>query len=101
MFDFDELLNLTWLDKVSCAELDEGLFFVEAGHVINETTLEVCRGCPVRRECVEHAYRLSYTSGYFGGLSPGQRRQLSLADAFEFIRKDPPKTVAPERAATG
>ena len=78
--------GLLWLDDGGCAQLEDdladakaeararaeeageappdftgdngalGLFFVDAGHVISEETLNVCRACPVRRECIIHAY---------------------------------------------
>ena len=68
--------------------MDLGLFFVEAGHVANEATLAVCRRCPVRADCVEHAYRVGYTAGYFGGLSSGQRQRMTLEQALTAIRSD-------------
>lgn len=81
-----------WLDEAACANLDVNDFFVQAGHVISEDVLNVCRGCPVREDCVRHAYDedLNITGGYFGGLSPGQRRSMSLEDALEFCRNDTP-----------
>lgn len=81
--------DLRWLDDAACAELGIDKFFVEAGHVIEESTLNVCRGCPVRADCVEHAYVSSTPGGYYGGLSPGQRREMDLDEALEYITKDP------------
>jgi hypothetical protein len=85
--------GLKWLDKANCAERDINDFFVEAGHVISEDILETCRRCPVRKECVDVAYnpRWNITGGYFGGLSPGQRREFSRSEAHDFIDNDPPK----------
>ena len=99
MFDFSELMKLEWLDEAACADVPEALFFVEAGHVIDEGTLNICRRCPVRAECVRHAYRMGYTSGYFGGLSPGQRRQMNLERALEFIATDLPTDPEPGTSA--
>jgi hypothetical protein len=70
-----------WLDDAACADLPVESFFVQAGHVIDEEVLNVCRECPVR-------LRLSITGGYFGGMSPGQRREKSLKEAEEFIKTD-------------
>lgn len=80
----------TWLDDAACADLPIEAFFVQAGHIIDEEVLNVCRACPVRLDCLKHAYNpnLSITGGYFGGLSPGQRREMSLEEAVEFIRTD-------------
>jgi hypothetical protein len=86
--------RLRWLDDAACAELSISDYFVEAGHVISEDVLEVCRRCPVRRQCLEVAYdeRFNITGGYFGGLSPGQRREMNLSQACAAIEKDPPRT---------
>jgi hypothetical protein len=35
----------------------------------------------VRTECLDHAYRNEILSGYFGGISPGQRRTMTHAEA--------------------
>ena len=85
--DFD---GLKWLDHIACAELELDDFFVAAGHTISEVVLNVCRRCPVRVQCVEHAYHREIDAGYLGGLSPSQRRQLSLKEALKVIEKDPP-----------
>jgi len=81
--------KFTWLNNTACADLTIGHFFVEAGHAISEDVLNVCRGCPVRRECLEHAYDMGIGGGYFGGMSPGQRRSLNLTQARRFIETDP------------
>lgn len=96
IFDFSALMDLSWLDRIACADMEGELFFVEAGHVIDEATLDVCRRCPVRVNCIEHAYRLNCTSGYFGGLSPGQRRQLTLSEALAVVTGDAPPDVGEE-----
>jgi len=81
--------KFTWLNNTACTDLTIGHFFVEAGHAISEDVLNVCRGCVVRRECLEHAYAMGIGGGYFGGMSPGQRRSLNLAQARRFIESDP------------
>ncbi len=84
----DELIEhapeLPWLDQAACGdlELDQlDLFFVEAGRTIAASTVALCRRCPVRRECLDHAYAHEIVSGYFGGVSPGRRRVLTHAEA--------------------
>lgn len=95
MSDLSEVLSdvhsLLWLDRAACAELEIPDFFVAAGHVIDDVTLNICRGCPVRLECVRHAYKHKIIGGYFGGLSPGQRREMSIDEAEVFINADPPR----------
>ena len=83
--------ELSWLDDAACSNLELGqlsLFFVEAGRTIAPETKALCQQCPVRRECLDHAYVHEITSGYFGGVSPGRRRALSHAEALELISSD-------------
>lgn len=96
-----------WLNSAACGELDDAagpdgqdarsLFFVEAGHVISEETLNVCRGCPVRRECIIHAYLgrdgEPIAAGYMGGFSTGQRKSMTLIQALERAENDPPRPI--------
>lgn len=83
--------NLLWITDAACAGFPVDAFFVEAGRVIDEDILNVCRTCPVRVDCLEYAYRRGYTSGYFGGISPGVRKVLPLANALELIANDTPR----------
>ena len=92
-----------WLDDAACAGLPIESFFVQAGHVIDEEVLNVCRGCPVRIDCLRHAYNpaLNVTGGYFGGMSPGQRREMNYEQALEFCASDVIVTApAPEAVST-
>ena len=76
--------ELPWLDQASCGELELhqlDLFFVEAGRTIASSTVSLCQRCPVRRECLDHAYEHEIVSGYFGGISPGRRRVLTHTQA--------------------
>ena len=85
--------ELPWLDDAACGnlELDQlPLFFVEAGRTIAAETTALCRRCPVRRDCLAHAYEHQIPSGYFGGISPGRRRTLTHAQALELLEHDDP-----------
>ena len=55
---------------------------------IASSTVALCRKCPVRRACLDHAYQHEIVSGYFGGVSPGRRRVLSHAEAIAEIERD-------------
>lgn len=84
----DELIertpDLPWLEQAACGELELhqlDLFFVEAGRTIAASTVAMCQRCPVRRQCLDHAYQHEIVSGYFGGISPGRRRVLTHAQA--------------------
>lgn len=83
-----DIEKLRWLDEAACADLSINDFFVEAGRGINEQALAVCRECPVRRECLEHAYDREIYGGYFGGVSPGRRRKMKKSEAIKYIEKD-------------
>jgi hypothetical protein len=83
--------RFSWLANASCADLSITDFFVEAGHAIDPSVLNVCRRCPVRVCCLEHAYDMQISGGYFGGMSPGQRRTLDLDQARAFVAQDPPR----------
>lgn len=94
MFEvYDDFDGLKWLDEAACEDLELDDFFVAAGHTISEVVLDICRSCPVRSNCVEHVYRRELDSGYFGGLSPSQRRSMDLEQALDFVKKDPPVGV--------
>ncbi|TPW15051.1 MAG: hypothetical protein FD127_1008 [Acidimicrobiaceae bacterium] len=54
---------------------------VGAGHAM--ARCRVVRHCPVRRPCLDHAYRNELTSGFFGGFSPTRRREMTHAEAIE------------------
>ncbi len=91
----DELIEntpeLPWLDDAACGDLELAqldLFFVEAGRTIASSTVALCRKCPVRRQCLDHAYQHEIVSGYFGGVSPGRRRVLSHTEAVAEIERD-------------
>jgi WhiB family transcriptional regulator, redox-sensing transcriptional regulator len=93
--DFD---GMRWLDQIACKDCDPDDFFVAAGHTISEMVLELCRTCPVRQQCLKHAYDRGIDAGYLAGLSPSERRRLSYEDAVAFLEKDPPrKTVRRSR----
>lgn len=80
--------DLQWLEDAACAEMGVDDFFVDAGHVITPEALDVCRSCPVRVECLTHSYEQGLSAGYFGGVSPGQRRTLTLEEALAYVAED-------------
>ena len=78
--------DLPWLEEAACADLDLDLeeFFVEPGQRIRPEVLLVCIQCPVRLDCLRHAYRLGPVGGYFGGMSPAKRLELTLEEALVY-----------------
>jgi WhiB family redox-sensing transcriptional regulator len=74
------------LDDAACRGLDVELFFsyeTERGSVERQhraQAIQVCSGCPVRRECLDYAMRTEPTDlryGIWGGLTGPERRTLA------------------------
>ncbi len=64
-----------WQDEANCLGVDPDLFFPERGASTREAK-EVCRGCPVRLDCLEYALVNGEKFGIWGGLSERERRRL-------------------------
>jgi len=84
-----------WLPQAACAGMNLTDFFTGPGCAAKTHVIAVCRTCPVRRECLVHAYTRGVNehgidSGYFGGLSAGQRKKLTLEEALAHIEEDRP-----------
>jgi hypothetical protein len=80
--------EMPWLDDAACGSLpleQLNMFFVEAGRTIASSTITMCQRCPVRAQCLDHAYSNEILSGYFGGISPGQRRTMTHEEARALI----------------
>ena len=80
--------ELPWLRDAACRELELerlDLFFVDAGRTLSKQAKAMCAGCDARVACLTYAYRHEITGGYFGGLSPAKRRELTLDEALDSI----------------
>ena len=64
-----------WQDLAACRGSDPVLFFPERGASTKEAR-EVCRGCRVRFDCLEHSMVVPERFGIWGGLSEKHRRRL-------------------------
>lgn len=64
----------------ACRDEDPDLFFpigsTGPALVQTEEAKEVCRGCPVREQCLEWAMENGQDSGVWGGLAEAERRAL-------------------------
>jgi WhiB family redox-sensing transcriptional regulator len=69
-----------WQDRALCAQTDPEAFFPEKGGSSREAK-RVCRGCEVRRECLEYALARDERFGIWGGLSERERRRLKRRGA--------------------
>lgn len=81
-----------WLERAACTGAQASSFvnhfFVGAGSFLAREELALCRGCGVRSDCLQHAYVRRLHSGYYGGLSPGQRDGMTLTEALAYIQLD-------------
>lgn len=64
-----------WEDLAACLGADPDLFFPERGASTREAK-EVCRGCRVRVECLEHSMTVPERFGIWGGMAERERRRL-------------------------
>jgi WhiB family redox-sensing transcriptional regulator len=64
-----------WMGDAVCAQTDPELFFPEKGASSHEAR-RVCRGCGVRKECLEFALKTGQRFGVWGGVSERQRRSM-------------------------
>lgn len=64
-----------WQASAACAGVDPDLFFPERGES-TAAAKAVCRICPVRLVCLEHALAEGERQGVWGGMSERERRRL-------------------------
>lgn len=73
----------TWRARAACRGPETALFFPpsnverrEDRQLREARAKAICRECPVRRECLEHALSVGETHGIWGGLNEAERRGL-------------------------
>lgn len=98
MADTGALANLientqeaVWLREAACGDLGTDaldMFFVDAGKSLSKEAVALCERCPVRADCLAHAYHQDIAGGYFGGISPSKRRRLTLDEALASFAPD-------------
>lgn len=64
-----------WRAEALCAQVDPDLWFPERGGAVSAAQ-RICRGCPVRVECLADALVNGERFGIWGGLSEPERRRL-------------------------
>lgn len=62
-----------WMRHARCTEVDPDIFHPERGES-NHAAKQICRHCPVRTDCLQHAVKHHEPFGIWGGLSPKERR---------------------------
>jgi WhiB family redox-sensing transcriptional regulator len=75
--------EMWWIGQARCIGQDPELFFPvgttpSALHQ-TDTAKAVCRGCPVRADCLEWALQTCQDAGVWGGLDEEERRVIRRA----------------------
>jgi WhiB family redox-sensing transcriptional regulator len=89
-----------WREFAACLAEDPDLFFPEGSGPASQAQAAeakaICRGCPVRKSCLQWALRVGLQHGVWGGLTVDERTALRR-------RTDgpvPAERVAPDSAVT-
>ena len=64
-----------WREFAACVGKDPDLFFPRRGGA-TEPARQVCAGCPVKADCLDHALKHRETFGIWGETSERERRKL-------------------------
>lgn len=67
-----------WYEDAKCRGMDTSLFFLQRGETTPEAkrVKDVCKECPVIRQCLDFAIENKIQHGIFGGLAPKDRRKV-------------------------
>jgi len=65
---------MDWMPEANCRNMDVELFFPIKSSNYDPFVKEVCGSCPVQEECLWYANQTSAEEGYFGNMTPMQRR---------------------------
>jgi hypothetical protein len=73
----------SWRARAACKGPETALFFPPSNAERRDDrdrrearAKAICQGCPVRRECLEHALKVGEPHGIWGGLNETERRGL-------------------------
>lgn len=68
-----------WMEDARCAQIDPDLWHAEGSGSTYSDALQICRRCPVQRQCADHSTRLEGDAskrdrhGLWAGASPRER----------------------------
>jgi WhiB family redox-sensing transcriptional regulator len=69
--------DLSWMDDAACKGMDADLFFPERGDIHTTNAAKaVCRSCPARTQCLNHALDNHEGIGVWGGTSASERHTM-------------------------
>lgn len=66
----------SWLAKAACVGVATSVFYPRYADGDLTEALLICRQCPVRLPCLEHAVSTREVHGVWGGTTPEARRRL-------------------------
>lgn len=67
---------MNWDVEAACQSADPELFFPNSSFADTRAAKRICRGCPVRVQCLEFALSSRLEYGVWGGLTENERRSL-------------------------
>ena len=71
-----------WTSSAACRGRPTAIWFPTGHGFAEDVALAMCRGCPVRADCLadalEHETSADYRFGIRGGLSPAERERLEV-----------------------
>jgi WhiB family redox-sensing transcriptional regulator len=62
-----------WMEQAACRSSDPNVFYPNRGDS-TEPAKAICRDCPVRQDCLDHAIDQRETQGVWGSMSVRERR---------------------------
>jgi WhiB family transcriptional regulator, redox-sensing transcriptional regulator len=68
-------MNQSWRQFAACRGLDPEVFYPVTDEEA-DIAKTVCRGCPVRQPCLEHALTVREKDGVWGGATERERRRI-------------------------
>ena len=74
--------NYEWKSRGSCVGLDTNRFIRDdslkgkSQLAVYKESIEICKECPVRSECLAFAKEYALVEGVWGGMIPAQRKGL-------------------------
>jgi len=72
-------MSKPWNTQAACLNRDPEWWDHESGIMSREAhkAMAICKGCPVRMDCLSHALNEEIEFGIWGGLTPGERKTLT------------------------
>lgn len=67
------MAEMDWTEEARCRDRDPDEFF-RRGAAQSRGAIRVCRGCPVKDDCLSYAVEHGVDFGVWGGLTERQRR---------------------------